>query len=296
MKLIRIFRSRVVNLYFICFINGILICMYVNFKIADDYENRVFASIAKTIATKTNSMPEDSVLAEMVHATHLLVGSRSSIFNANESDPQFSTTDFSESLSGDLMTAHGACGSYSKVMAKLAEHLGFESRIGQMKVKGQFGGHIIPEVRTSTGWIVTDPMFDLVFKNPDGKPAGFSEVSGNWSYYKQQVPQNYQHDYKYEAIRYTNWEKIPVIMPLIKKALDKSLGEERANAISIRVRLLSIYNIYSLLLLFVMIPMFTYLFMRMFEIPKLPFSSGYNWGTPKFPVLAKMLEKAEKKD
>src|SRR5688572_17064402 len=172
MKIFRILKAGVTNLYFLFFLNGFLVSLFVNFEMADSYERKLFSSLADNITSKTHNMPEDSVLAAMLHATNFLVGSRSSVFKLNSTSP---IEDYAASLTGDLMTAQGACGSYSKVMVKLAQELNFECRIGQMKVNGVYGGHIIPEIKTSKGWVVIDPMYDLVFKNSKGESASFKE-------------------------------------------------------------------------------------------------------------------------
>jgi hypothetical protein len=294
MKLFRILRTGVTNLYFLFFLNGFLVCLFVNFEMADNYEKRIFSSLANNILAKTQNMPEDSVLAAMLHATNFLVGSRSSVFKPGVNNPASYTQDYTASLTGDLMTAQGACGSYSKVMVKLAQELNFDCRIGQMKVKGVYGGHIIPEVKTSKGWVVIDPMYDLFFKNSKGESASFKEVSGNWNYYKQQVPAEYNLSYSYEDVRYTNWQKIPVILPSIKKLLDFSIGEQRANDICLSVELLSIYNIYSILLLLIIVPLSIHLLIRIFRRHAFQLYPGLNRDNARFPVLARMLTKSDK--
>jgi hypothetical protein len=262
---------------------------------ADNYEKRIFSSLATKIADETHNMPEDSVLMHILHSTNYLLIRRASIFHEASSNPSTAPSDFTASLTGDLMTVQGACGSFTKVMARLAKNLGFECRIGQMKVNGVYGGHIIPEIRTSKGWIVVDPMYDLAFVNNRGQHASFQEISANWDYFKKQVPKNYNHDYRYEGVRYTNWEKVPVILPFIKKTLDISLGKERADAISIRADFLSIYHVYSFILLLFILPLSAYLFTKVIRRNSHRFQSGFNWETSRFPVLARILvEKSEK--
>ncbi len=65
--------------------------------------------------------------------------------------------------------------------------------------------------------MVLDPSYDLVFRKPDGNFASFSDVNSNWNWYKNQPPKDYNTDYKYEEVRYTNWNKIPLIMPTLKR-------------------------------------------------------------------------------
>ena len=76
----------------------------------------------------------------------------------------------------------------------------------------------------------------------------------NWDYYKEQLPASYNNSYRYEDVRYTNWDKIPVILPALKKILTIFLGKERTDTISLRVHLLRIYDLYFLITLFLYIP------------------------------------------
>jgi hypothetical protein len=261
MKLIRKVRSAFSNLYFLLFVNGFLVCLYLNLSISNNYEDHIFNTLSGIIANETRNMPEDSVLSKTLHTCHFLIGTRSEIFHNHTIDGDYAT-----SLSNDLMTAGGACGSYSKVMARLMQKLGYTCRIGQMKVNGLYGGHIVPEIKTEKGWVIVDPMFDLVFTRPDGKWASFKDVSKNWAYYKQQVPANYQAEYQYEDVRYTNWDKIPVIMHMIKSTLDHTIGKEKADQLSFRSSLLPIYHVYCFLLLCIILPLSIYLAVKLAKL------------------------------
>src|SRR5688572_12177766 len=130
MKLTRVLKAGFFNLYFLFFLNGFLLCLLVNFQLANSYEKRIFSSLANNIALKTRDLPEDSLLAEMLHATKFLLGTRSTVFRSGPVSLASSTEDYAASLTGDLMTAQGACGSYSKVMVKLAQEFNFDCRIG----------------------------------------------------------------------------------------------------------------------------------------------------------------------
>jgi hypothetical protein len=134
----------------------------------------------------------------------------------------------------DLMTTNGACGSYSYILSRLLKELNVPNRIAQMKVDGLYGGHILVEAKTSKGWVVMDGLYDLYFKKADGTLASFNDVQNNWDYYKTQVPANYDFRYNYGGVRYTNWNKIPVLMPAIKSILELSLGKKAAGSFSMR--------------------------------------------------------------
>jgi hypothetical protein len=83
---------------------------------------------------------------------------------------------------------------------------------------------------------VLDPLYDLYFVRPGGGLACFQDVSSNWAWYRQQVSKtyNYNMDYNYTSANYTNWDKIPVIMPAIKGILNVTIGRKAADAVSLR--------------------------------------------------------------
>jgi hypothetical protein len=81
---------------------------------------------------------------------------------------------------------------------------------------------------------VLDGSYNLAFKKPDGSLASFSDVMNDWNYYKKQAPENYNFNYRYEGVRYTNWDKVPVVLPLVKSVLSVFMGKEELETLSIR--------------------------------------------------------------
>ncbi|HXB09742.1 MAG TPA: hypothetical protein VNW04_21610, partial [Puia sp.] len=150
----------------------------------------------------------------------------------------------------DLMTASGACGSYSQVLARIIETWHYPVRIAQMKAYGHFGAHNIVEVLTGSHWVVLDPTFNLCFTRPDNRLASYSDVHGNWNYYVNQVPADYDKNYKYEDVRYTNWTKLPIILPAIKKLMTFCVGAEETNGFSLRTHFMNTYMVcYNIILI-----------------------------------------------
>jgi hypothetical protein len=139
------------------------------------------------------------------------------------------------------MTARGACGSFSMVLARVLQGYHYDVRIAQMKSKGVYAAHNIVEAKTDHGWVVLDPLYDVYFIKPDSHLASFEDVRGDWSYYRKQVPPNYEMNYDYEDVRYTNWTKIPIVLPAVKKVLDQVLGKPVADTISMRTYFLRKY-------------------------------------------------------
>ena len=103
-----------------------------------------------------------------------------------------------------------------------------------MQVGSQPGGHIVTEAKTLKGWVVLDALYDQYFQTPEKQLASFSEVADHWRYYQKQVNKEYNLTYNYAGVRYTNWDKLPILLPLMKKALVLVLGREKTELFSLR--------------------------------------------------------------
>src|SRR5450432_175185 len=246
------------SLYFLTFLNGFLLASLFYFNMEAKYENELFTAIHSNISSKIkNSDPQDSVLSKVMRTCHDLMASRESVFG----DKEFGgfKSELLDPASVELETARGACGSFSMVLARILQGYKFPVRIAQMKAYGTFGAHNIVEAKTGHGWVVLDPLFNVFFVHPSRRLASFAEVRDNWNYFKSQLPPGYDMNYKYTDVRYSNWNKIPVIFPAIKKILDLTLGKKTADTISIRTYFLRKYKIcfYTFLVFFVFIFSFT---------------------------------------
>lgn len=132
------------------------------------------------------------------------------------------------------VTKDGACGGNSLVLAQILDGMGYSVRPAQMKVGGQYGGHIVLEVKVNGKWAVLDPIYNLCFKSPDGSLASFDDVQHNWNYYSAQTPPDYRPEYRYEGVRYTNWNKVPLLGSSAKFMVTLFIGKERAKYFSVR--------------------------------------------------------------
>jgi|SRR5579871_6054853 len=236
----RIFR----NLYFLIFLNGFLLASILYFRMQASYENELFAAIQKNINKKIDlNDTQDSIVVKIMQTCNSLLGNRAPVFTESD-DLDGVEVSYLHPASIDLMTAKGACGSYSLVLARLLQNYNLPVRIAQMKANGIYGSHNVVEAKIHSGWVVLDPTFDLYFVSPENKLASFADVKNNWDFYSKQVPKEYNNTYKYEDARYTNWTKIPVLLPLAKKILDLVIGKERSNNICVRMLFLRIYDVY----------------------------------------------------
>jgi hypothetical protein len=91
-----------------------------------------------------------------------------------------------------------------------------------------------------------DPLFNLVFVSHDGRLASYKEVSANWQYFQQQVPRTEDPElkypvgyYDYRGVRYTNWSKIPVLMPALHSLLRLVFGDS-IEEVSLRAYVLNV--------------------------------------------------------
>jgi hypothetical protein len=249
-------RSIIGNLYFLVFLNGFILASLFYFKMEANYENELFAAIKNSIDKKlTHKDNKDSVVVKIMNTCSSLLGNRSEVFNGAE-DIGGLKADFLHPATIDLMTAKGACGSYSLVLARVLQNYHYPVRIVQMKSQGRYAAHNIIEVNVNTQWVVLDPLFDTYFVKPGGVGlASFDDVRNNWDFYKKQLPVDYNEEYVYADARYTNWNKIPFVFPAIKKILDLILGKKRVDTISLRVHFLRMYDLYYYITFILYVPL-----------------------------------------
>jgi hypothetical protein len=257
------------NLYFLTFLNGFLLASLFYFKMEADYENELFQAIHSDISSKIYiTDTQDSVVGKIMHACHNLLVERGSVFEGK--DFEGFKSDLLEPTSIDLMTARGACGSFSQVLARILQGFKFPVRIAQMKSNGVFAAHNIVEAETRHGWVALDPLFDVYFEKPSHQLASFEDVKNNWNYYKTQLPPGYHLNYRYEDVRYSNWTKIPIILPAIKKILDLTVGKQKADDISIRTYFLRKYDICFNVVLIFFILVFSFTIVQLIKAKVFP--------------------------
>ncbi|MDR3713236.1 MAG: transglutaminase domain-containing protein [Puia sp.] len=286
----RLLKKILKNLYFLTFLNGFLIASLFYFRMEGNYEDSLFASIKRSVDRQIDADDtQDSIVVKTMHVCNELLHNRARIFSEDPIDEGVKS-DYFHPTSVDLMTTRGACGSYSMVLARLLQLSNYPIRIAQMKAHGIFAAHNVIEVYTNTGWAVLDPTFNVYFKKPGHSGmASFADVESNWKYYISQLPAGYDTSYKYEDVRYTNWEKIPVVLPAAKKLLGLFIGSQKVDKISIRTYFLRMYNIYFVVTLLLYIPIFLLTFKRfvktkIFPRPDIPitFANLIKYSKPHF--------------
>ena len=230
------------NRYSIFVLNGFLLSAVLLFYMEDRYETDIIGALANNIKKDYGQYnSQDSIFIGSLRLTHFLEERRRQVFEEEEIKDNYA--DFIRPVTYDLMTAKGSCGSYSMVLGSILHQLGYKVRFAQMKVGDVWGGHIIIEALSKNGWVVLDPSFNLFFKKPDGSLASFKDVKANWAYYKQQLPSDYISEYAYSDVRYTNWDKIPVILPAIKGITSLFIGKKSTEEVSLHVFLIRKFRI-----------------------------------------------------
>jgi hypothetical protein len=248
--------------YSFVFINGFLIASLFYFYTEDAYEKKLFETLAlyvKENASDANDK-EESLLLKSLHLTYFLGKNRADIFSIRQ------VNSFKASVihpvTYDLMTASGACGSYAYILSRLLNELKIPNRIAQMKVDSLYGGHILVEAKTAKGWVVLDGSYDLYFKKANGTLASFEDVKNNWDYYHTQIPSGYNPKYRYEGVRYMNWDKIPVVMPVLKGILTLAIGKEAVKNFSLRSSFLRKFHLLFLITAFLFFMLWVIVFCK----------------------------------
>jgi hypothetical protein len=226
----------------IIFLSGVLLATALfSFK-QRKWERGLFRLLKRNVEMQCIQMHDrrdDFLLLRALHTCHYLMANRATVFNDLDDEDIFPVP-----ASVDLMTTQGACGSYAQVLARLLQEWDYPVRIAQMLANGRYGGHNVVEVFLHNRWIVLDPTFDLYFVKPDSQLASFQDVSSNWAFYSRQLPNGYDTAYKYQGVRYMDWDKVPIITHALKKFLDWLMGKREADQLTLRCYLLDIYNIY----------------------------------------------------
>ena len=132
MKLLRGFKSIVFNLHFLLFVNGFLLAGYLFFKMQDDYENRLFNSITQRIITSKDPGVQELQIKKALSTTYYMLRRRSDIFKNTQTGGFLD--DYIHPVSSDIITAEGACGSYSSILCRLLNSMGYTTRFAQMTV------------------------------------------------------------------------------------------------------------------------------------------------------------------
>ncbi len=142
----------------------------------------------------------------------------------------------------NMVSPKGHCGSFAMVLGRLLKRADFPVRIAQMDCSnGNRSCHIFVEAEIDGHYVPLDAMYNLHFRTSNGALATSKQVGENWQFYSKQLPSNYPLYFDYGSVRYTNWQKVPFLMPLIKSAAEIFVGDH-VNQISLRSYALNVYK------------------------------------------------------
>lgn len=214
-------------------------------------ENVMFKNINRACWSTTNHKGDTAFISSSTRHIFDMMNARRAQFH-DKYKMSFEQKLF-RSVNVDLMYGGGACGGYSKVLARHLQLNGFKVRIAQLKVPVVgYGGHNVVEYfsKTLNKWILIDPLFNMFISLPNSSPAGVKEIMKNWSYCSKQMPDDYSTKYKFLGVRYTNWEKMGFIGKSTYKIISFIFGKNYADSIALRPYFLSMYKVVALSLLY----------------------------------------------
>lgn len=208
------------------------------------HENNLYRNIGHAARTHAANGDDTSVVKEAMTSINDIMQSRHELFQGTEQYSLKQTVFQSADI--DLMYGSGACGGYSKVLARTLQLQGFDVRIGQLKtLKYGFGGHIIIELYSKTlhKWVFVDPLFKLIVRQKNGHWTSVKEVAKNYHLYASQMPEKFNQDFKFNGVRYTNWAKFGGIAKPYYALAKLFKGKRYADTICLRMYGLSTFPV-----------------------------------------------------
>jgi len=229
----------------LCFIL-ILFLKYIDFR----YEYAVYRNLASSQIVYKN---EPETFKNLVELTYRLQADRLEIMQNMRGMQPFKSRWF---RSGDLqlLDANGSCGNFAHILAELCKTAGMPVRMVQLMQNGRYGAHIIIEAKVNGRWAAADGLFKTYFLNPDSSLANLDDIKNHLDYFDNQFPDNYPYKDAFVEYRYTNWDKIPVVMPVLKVFLTAFKGEAWVKTFSMRSYLLNLHKALFYIILWLYLP------------------------------------------
>ena len=204
------------------------------------HEDNLYKNIGKMAELKASSKVDTAIVKSAMISINDIMTSRHELFRGHEK--QSWKQDVFQSADIDLMYGSGACGGYSKVLARTLQMRGYNVRIGQLKTLSYgYGGHIIIEYYSNLlhKWVMIDPLFKWIAKKENGDMASIKEVAKNWNAYAKTMPTELRQKFQFNNVRYTNWTKWGGISKPYYYLAKLFKGEQYADTICLRMYTLS---------------------------------------------------------
>jgi transglutaminase-like putative cysteine protease len=129
----------------------------------------------------------------------------------------------------------GSCGSYSRVVVALLSEVDIPARVIILRDENDRSLHAVVNARIDGRWRVADPLYGIVFTKPDGGLATADDLREDRDLLPANANRNpsYPIDvFTYDNFALMNWEKIPVVMPAVRRLLVSVIGEQRTASIA----------------------------------------------------------------
>ncbi|MEI8116868.1 MAG: hypothetical protein WCH03_04965 [Flavobacteriia bacterium] len=208
------------------------------------HENNLYRNIGHAARIHAANGDDTSVVKEAMTSINDIMQSRHNLFQDQEAHSWKQAVFQSADI--DLMYGSGACGGYSKVLARTLQLQVYDVRIGQLKTASTgYGGHIIIELYSETlnKWVFVDPLFKLIIRQKNGDWASVKEVAKHYNLYRSQMPAEFNARFKFDDVRYTNWDKYGGITKPYYALVKLFKGERYADTICLRMYWLSSFPV-----------------------------------------------------
>lgn len=211
--------------------------------ILDVRETLVFRAFVGEVKSSLKSPPdrEEMALALMSAVNSRLTLARQTSHGV-EAPPSGSFVSNMEQLRHPM----GACTSFTQVLAKVLMEAGYDVRKLGLEKNGVRAIHHVLEAQVGDRWVLMDPLYNQVFRQPDGHLASVVEVSKDWAWFKQQTPPGYNPDYDYSAYYYTNWDRVPFVGSFVRSHPDLRAWL-RAHRVSVRFLFIDVFRCVALI-------------------------------------------------
>jgi len=221
---------------------GVSLTTMVNAWVQREFENEILDAIIEQI-NPSKSLSEEALIEKTIHTAFFLQERRTMI--AGKHNFKSLKTKFFTSSLESFYVGTGACGYYSIFATRLLKRQGFQPKIVQQRSNGIWGAHITVAIPLKNGRLgLVDPLYNHVFKDPNGQIADIKSVVKNWQFYDSKVPTQYKKQYNYqEGYRHTNWDKLGFISMSIYKAGCILMGKKSMDLISLRTFFIDPYEI-----------------------------------------------------
>ena len=129
----------------------------------------------------------------------------------------------------------GGCGSSSSVVLALLGGAGLRSRSLILCDERGRRVHAVVNAEIDGRWAVADPLYGIVFTRSDSTLATAEELRDDRGLFLENARRHPSYPagvFNYDNFALMNWKKVPVVLPAVRWALSRIIGEERTASIS----------------------------------------------------------------